>query len=177
MNAVFDMPLVRAFFRIRDIFWLGVRYTVMAFAAIAGLAALAMALVICIDIVARWLHHPFPGAYDIVRFLGTLVIAGALPYTTAVKGHVAVEFFFQKMHRLGRVVVDSLSRLIVMILFSTFSWQCVRHGLSLKAAREISPTLGLPMFWLSFIIAAACVLTTLVLLYKILHPGREMIKP
>lgn len=177
MIAIFSHPFATRISRIVALFWTALRVVVMAFAVIAGMAILAMIAVICTDIVVRLFGYSYSGTYDIVRFLGTIAIAGALPYTTAVKGHVAVEYFFHKLHRVGRILVDTLSRLVIMILFSTFSWQCVRHGLSLKASNEISLTLGLPLFWLSFVIALACSLTTLVVLYNLLHPGREMIKP
>lgn len=157
--------------------WSFLRLVIMAFALVAGLALLAMIGIICVDIVMRFLAHSFAGTYDVVRFLGTIAIAGALPYTTAVKGHVAVEYFFHKLNRVGRVIVDTVCRLIVMGLFSTFTWQCVRHAQSLQDAGEVSLTLGLPLFWLSYVIALACFLTTLVVLYNLLHPGREMIKP
>ena len=48
------------------------------------------------------------GALDLGKGCGALVIAGALPYTTAVKGHVAIEYFFHKLGRRGRIVVDTL---------------------------------------------------------------------
>lgn len=177
MTSISTHPFINRISRCVGLLWTLLRFAVMAFAAVAGLATLAMVLLICVDILVRLFGYPFAGTYDIVRFLGTIAIAGALPYTTAVKGHVAVEYFFHKLHRVGRILVDTVSRLIVMVLFSTFSWQCVRHGLSLKAANEVSLTLGLPLFWMSYVIAAACFLTTLVVLYNLLHPGREMIKP
>ena len=86
-----------------NLFWSALRVVVMAFALVAGLALLAMVGIICVDIVMRLLGRSFAGTYDVVRFTGTIAIAGALPYTTAVKGHVAVEYFFQKLHRIGRI--------------------------------------------------------------------------
>ncbi len=158
-------------------FWSAVRVVVLAFAVVAGLASLATMAIICADVVLRALGRSFTGAYDVVRFAGTLAIAGALPYTTAVKGHVAVEYFFHKLHRVGRILVDTLCRVIVAGLFSLFTWQCLAHGHSLRRTGEVSLTLGLPLFWLAYVIALACLLTTLVVLHNLLHPGKEMIKP
>jgi len=90
---------------------------------------------------------------------------------------VAVEYFFQKLNRFGRILLDTLCRLLVIGLFGMFTWQCIVHGNTLKRTGQISLTLGIPLFWLSYVIAAACVLTALVVLYNLLHPGREMIKP
>ncbi len=157
--------------------WSALRLVVLAFAAISGAAVLAIMAVTCVDVALRAAGRPFTGAYDLVQIAGAIAIAGALPYTTAVKGHVAVEFFFQKLNRAGRILLDTVCRLAVMALFSVFSWQCVLHGNTLKRTGQISLTLGIPLFWLSYVIAAACLITTLVVLYNLLHPGREMIKP
>ena len=177
MNGAASTAVLSPCFKAVNLFWSALRVVVMAFALVAGLALLAMVGIICVDIVMRLLGKSFAGTYDVVRFMGTIAIAGSMPYTTAVKGHVAVEYFFHKLHRIGRIIVDTLCRVIVVGLFSTFTWQCVQHGNSLRTAKEVSLTLGLPLFWLSYTIAAACLLTTLVVLYNLFHPGREMIKP
>lgn len=177
MNVASPAPFFGPCFKAIDLFWSALRFVVMALALVAGLALLAMVGIICVDIVMRLLGRSFAGTYDVVRFTGTIAIAGSLPYTTAVKGHVAVEYFFHKLNRIGRILVDTACRVIVVGLFSTFSWQCVQHGNALRTAKEVSLTLGLPLFWLSYIIALACLLTTFVVLYNLFHPGREMIKP
>ena len=74
-------------------------------AGVAGLAVAAMIILTCVDVVGRRLGHPLTGTYDIVEILGAISIIGALPYTTACKGHVAIEFLFQKLSRLGRAIL------------------------------------------------------------------------
>ena len=153
------------------------RAVVLALAAVSGLAILAMIAVTCADVVFRAFGRPLTGAFDIVRVAGAVAIACALPYTTAVKGHVAIEYFFQKLNRPGRILVDTVCRLLVMGLFSVFTWQCVMYGNSLRRTGEVSLTLQIPMFWVAYVIAGACAVTVLVKIHNLLHPGREMIKP
>ena len=153
------------------------RAVVLALAAVSGLAILAMIAVTCADVVLRAFGRPLTGAFDIVRVAGAVAIACALPYTTAVKGHVAIEYFFQKLNRPGRILVDTVCRLLVMGLFSVFTWQCVMYGNSLRRTGEVSLTLQIPMFWVTYVIAGACAVTVLVKIHNLLHPGREMIKP
>lgn len=166
-----------AFTKLWTVFWTIVRALVYFCAFISGLSILFMIIVTSLDIILRAVGHPFVGSYDLVRCAGAVAIAGALPYTSAVKGHVAIEYFFLKLNRPGRVVVDTLSRLVVMGLFGGFMWQCVRYGASMKRNNLVSLTLELPLFWIPYVIAVACLLTLLVVLYNLLHPGREMIKP
>ncbi len=75
------------------------RWLVRVLAGIAGAALLTMMLVTAIDAILCALQHPIPGAFDLAKVAPGVAIACGLPYTTAVKGHVAVEYFF---HRLGR---------------------------------------------------------------------------
>ena len=170
--SILDHPVIRALRAGGAFFWQGLRRIVQALAILSGLCILAMMGITCVDIGFRTMGRPIIGCYDLVRIFGALAIAGALPYTTAVKGHVAIEYFFLKLHRRGRIVIDSLSRTVVMLLFGTFSWHCVLYGNSLKRSGEVSLTLGIPLFWLSYAIALSLGITMLVTLHNLLHPGR-----
>jgi TRAP-type C4-dicarboxylate transport system permease small subunit len=154
-----------------------VRGAVFAFAAVAGAGILVMVLVTCVDILMRAGGRALVGALDIVKLASAITIACALPYTTAVKGHVAIEYFFQKLGRRGRIVVDSIARLLSMTLFVLLSVQSFRYGNSLRASGEGSLTLQIPLFWVPYIIGLSCALVVLVILYNLTHPGQEMIKP
>jgi TRAP-type C4-dicarboxylate transport system permease small subunit len=152
---------------------------VYALVAVSGASVLAIMLVTCADVFLRlkWINHPFVGAYDIVKIAGTLSLATALPYTTAVKGHVAIEYFFHKLSRRGRFVLDSLVRPLGMALFAFFAWRSVIYGLELHRNHQVSQTLQLPVFWVPFVIGFCCAVVVLVILNNLVHPGREMIKP
>jgi TRAP-type C4-dicarboxylate transport system permease small subunit len=154
-----------------------VRILVLALAVLAGFGILGMMTVTCADVTLRMVNRPITGALDIVTILSALTIACALPYTTAVKGHVAIEYFFLKLSRRGRIVVDTLARLAGMTLFAVLASESVKYGQSLKAAGEVSTTLRMPIFWVLYVIAFSCAVTVLVILHNLLHPGKEMIKP
>jgi TRAP-type C4-dicarboxylate transport system permease small subunit len=108
---------------------------------------------------------------------GAAAVAFALPYTTAVKGHVAIEYFFHKLNRTGRTVVDTLMRLVAMGMFSVAAWESARMAVKMRANNVLSMTLEVPLFWVPGVIAAGCAVTVLVVLGNLLHPGRELIKP
>jgi TRAP-type C4-dicarboxylate transport system permease small subunit len=153
------------------------RRLVYALSFVAGLNLLAMMLVTCADVILRKLGHPLPGAYDLVKMAAGLAIACGLPYTTAVKGHVAVEFFFHKLGRRGRIVADTVMRLLVMALFSLFVWQLGGYGAGLRKSGQVSTTLQLPVFWVPYVMAFSCAVVVLVTLYHLFHPGKALLKP
>jgi TRAP-type C4-dicarboxylate transport system permease small subunit len=154
-----------------------VRGLVYAMTAAAAGGIVLMMLVTCADILLRLVGKPIPGVYDIVRLCGAVTIACALPYTTAVKGHVAIEHFFLMLSRRGRIVVDSAMRLLCIALFGVFSWQCVVYGRALRQSGQVTSTLQLPLFWVPYLMAASSVVVVLVIIHNLFHPGREMIKP
>jgi TRAP-type C4-dicarboxylate transport system permease small subunit len=159
------------------LYHLGLRALVKGLALVAGASLMVMVLVTSAEVVLRLFRLSLTGAYDIVRIAAAISIAAALPYTTAIKGHVAIEYFFHKLGRRGRIVVDALMRLGGMALFSLLAWGCVDYGNSLRAKGEVSMTLQLPVFWVPYVLAASCVLVVLIKVYHLTHPGRSMLKP
>lgn len=158
-------------------YYAALRVLVMALAFISGAAVLAMMVLICADVAARAFGRPVTGSYDVVQMLGLVAIAGALPYTTAVKGHVAVEYFFNKLPRAGRTLVDSLMRLLMIALFALLSEQSVHYAWRLQASGEVSATLQWPVFWMPLVVAFCSGASALVVLHNLFHPGKVMIKP
>ena len=154
-----------------------VRTVVMVMAYIAGAAVCVMMVTTCADVVLHKLGSPLPGALDIVTLSGLICISCALPYTTAVKGHVAIEYFFHKLSRRGRIVIDTSWRLLAIVLFAFLCRRCVLYGNSMYNSGEVTLTLKVPMFWTLYVLAFSCGVVTLVIVHNMLHPNREMIKP
>ncbi len=147
---------------------------IRASAFVSGAAILAMMLVTCADVIGRRIGFPLQGAYDIVRLVGGVAIATALPLTTAVKGHVAIEYFFHRLGPGGRAAVDALMRTLQTGAFLFAAFAFYRRGVRLFLGGEATPTLRLPIFWLAWLVAAMCLLTAFISLYHLLRPGREL---
>ncbi len=157
--------------------WSPLRALVKYSGKIAGVGILFMMAVTCVDIILRRLGSSIPGAYDLVRIAGGITIAAALPLTTAVKGHVAIEYFFHRLGRRGRIIVDSAMRTIQTVGFLFAAIAFLRRGNRLLRSGEVMPTLQCPIFWLAWLIAFMCLLTALVSLFHLLRPGRPLLRP
>lgn len=153
------------------------RGVVSALGVVAGMAVVAMIVVTCVDVVGRRFGHPLPGTYDIVEILGAITIAGGLPYTTACKGHVAIEFFFQRLSRRGKILVDTVWRTITVSMFAFLTWRFAQYGLEIKASGQGTSTMGWPIFWLPWWFSLCCGVMVLVILYHLTHPGKALMKP
>ena len=157
--------------------WSPLRSLVRLSGQIAGVGILFMMTVTCVDIVLRRLGASILGAYDLVRIAGGITIAAALPLTTAVKGHVAIEYFFHRLGRRARIIVDSAMRTIQTAGFLFAAVAFLRRGNRLLRSGEVMPTLQCPIFWLAWLIAFMCLLTALVSLFHLLRPGRNLLRP
>ena len=159
------------------------RLLVCALLGISGASVLAIMLITCADVILRLsvvkgvVRRTIVGAHDIVKIAGAVSLATALPYTTAVKGHVAIEYFFHKFNRSGRFVLDTLIRLLGMAFFAFLCWRSILYGMAFYRNGQVSQTIELPLFWVPWVIAFCCGVVVLVILYNLTHPGREMIKP
>ncbi len=151
---------------------------VKALAVLAGACMLAMMVATTADVVSRSaFNRPLQGAYDVVKLLGGLALFMSLPYTTAIKGHVAVEFFFHKLGRRKRLLVDSCNRALFFLLCLLLSRFCWLYGDALRRSGEVSPTLQLPEYPVAYFAAASFSLMGLIVLHHLFHPTREMIHP
>ncbi len=130
----------------------------------AAAALVGMMLLTCADVVMRRsFNHPIPGTYEIVGLLGALLISFALAYTTAQKGHIAVEFLVQRLSKKIQRVIDAVNQLLGIMLFVILSWQSVLYAMDLKESGEVSMTVQMPIHPFVFGIAIGCALVSLVL--------------
>jgi len=131
---------------------------------VAAAALVGMMLLTCADVVLRRsFNHPIPGTYEIVGLLGALLISFALAYTTAQKGHIAVEFLVQRFSKNIQRVIDAVNQLFGIMLFVILSWQSILYAMDLKESGEVSMTVQMPIHPFVFGISIGCALVSLVL--------------
>ncbi|MCE5185544.1 MAG: TRAP transporter small permease [Planctomycetaceae bacterium] len=130
------------------------------------------------DVVSRTLFKsPVRGANDLVSVFAAITLAASLPYTTSLKGHVAIEFLFLKLSRRGRRIGNVLVHSVIAVLFALFAWQSIIYGNAMFLKNQSMVTLRWPLFWVPYIIALCCAATVLVVLEHIAYPDEELIKP
>jgi TRAP-type C4-dicarboxylate transport system permease small subunit len=130
----------------------------------ACLAVVVMMLLSCADVALRLFGAPIPGAYEMVGFLGTVIISFALAYTSIQRGHVAVELIFDKLPPRAQCFVEAAGNLIGSALFGLIAWQCHAYGTDLRHSGEVSLTLQMPIYPFVYGIALGSGMLALVLL-------------
>lgn len=108
---------------------------------LGGVAVLALMLLATGNVVLRILHLPFRGTYEIVSFLGAVVIAFGLGYTQKHRDNIVVDILTERFPKDLQVAIDKFADLCIMVFFGIVAWQlCVWAG-KLVEGREVSETL------------------------------------
>jgi TRAP-type C4-dicarboxylate transport system permease small subunit len=142
-----------------------------------GVAVLALMTLATGNVVLRVFHFPFRGAYEIVAFLGAIVIAFALGYTQRRKDHIVVEILTERFPKKLQRATDTLSYLIITIFFAVVSWQIFVWGMKIYVSHEVSETLKVIYHPFVFAVATAFAVVSLTALVDFLKnlftPGEE----
>lgn len=130
------------------------------------LAALAMIFVMLLtvaDVIMRRFMMPVPGAYDIVSLFSSFIISFSLGYTSVQKGHIAVEFLFEKLPERAARILSAVNELIAFFFFALLTWQSCAYALRSLASGEVSPTIRLPFFPFIMGLSLGCLVLALIL--------------
>jgi TRAP-type C4-dicarboxylate transport system permease small subunit len=166
--------------KIIDIYTKILKTVIEILTVISGLALILIVVVMCYDVlVDKIANKPIAGLNDIIKILGCISMGFALPYVTACKGHIAIEYFFQKLWHTGRFVVDTIVRSATIIFFIIIAYWSFIKGTKIYSTHECFSTLfsgNIPIFWLYYIIGISTAITALTILHNLLHPRKELIK-
>ena len=114
-----------------------------------------MALTIA-DVILRLLRMPIVGAYELVCFGSSLVIAFSIPYVSWKRGHIFVDFMINIFPRGVKNGIHSVTRCLAIVLFILAGWNLIKYALDLYRAGEVSPTLMLPYYPFVFTVGICC---------------------
>ncbi|GAK58169.1 TRAP transporter, DctQ-like membrane protein [Candidatus Vecturithrix granuli] len=136
---------------------------------IAAIAIVLMMSLTCADVILRLFRRPVPGTYEMVSFLGTIVVSFALAHTSAEKGHVAVSLIVRLFPAKVQTIIESMIAVLGMILFGLIAWQSLLYGLSCQRAGEVSLTLQIPFYPVIYGVAFGSAAVCAVLLIDLIN--------
>lgn len=108
---------------------------------LGGIAVLALMLLATGNVILRILHLPFRGTYEIVSFLGAVVIAFALGYTQKNRDHIVVDILTERFPKKLQTVIEAVADVVIMLFFGIVSWQVYVWGMKIYESHEVSETL------------------------------------
>jgi TRAP-type C4-dicarboxylate transport system permease small subunit len=119
-----------------------------------GIAVLALMLLATGNVVLRIFHLPFRGTYEIVSFLGAVVIAFALGYTQKRRDHIVVDILTDKFPDALKETIDKVASIAMTIFFGIVAWQLYVWGMKIMQADEVSETLKIVFYPYIYMTAA-----------------------
>jgi TRAP-type C4-dicarboxylate transport system permease small subunit len=127
-----------------------------------------------IDVFLRSIGHPIVGAYEIVGFIcGPIVIGFALPLSSWKRNHVTMDILLPRLSRIKRRVMLISTRIASILLFCVAGYNFIVIGDDFRISQEVSQTLHLPFFWVTYGVAVCCFIECVVLVCDIARIGRE----
>ncbi len=145
--------------------WVRKLETGMSWAAVVILAAM-MGLVNA-NVFLRPLGMPVWGVFEVVGFLGALLISFSLIHPTLYGEHLSVDLVANRFPPKVRSLLSVIKTVFGMAVFGLIAWQTARYGFKIMASGQVSGTLKLPLSPILWGISAAFGVSTLVLLLKL----------
>jgi TRAP-type C4-dicarboxylate transport system permease small subunit len=139
---------------------------------IAGISVTVMMLMTVADVLLRAGGHPIIGTYEVVALLMAVVIGFGIPQVSLDRGHVYMEFLLQKFSERAKNVVNTLTRVLCLILFGFIGVNLFSVGAAFRASGEVSPTIQLPFYPVAYSVAVCCLLECCVFIFDIVKIWR-----
>jgi len=114
----------------------------------------------CVDVVLRYFGHPIFGTYEIVGYLGLILVSLGLAHATSKKVHIAVEILVSRLPKRAQVFVNSITCFFCVCIFSTLAWETFLYAGDLQRSGQVSLSLQFPFFLLAYVMTFSFVLVS-----------------
>ena len=137
----------------------------------AGVSVLAVLMLLTAgDVTLRYLfNRPIVGSYDLTEYMMAIVVSFGLAYCAFLKGHVRVDIIVSHFPQRVQAVIDSITGLLSVILFSVITWQSFIYVELLFDSGLESTVLLIPRFPFAGLVCLGSAFLTIVLLANFLE--------
>jgi len=139
-------------------------------------AVVTIMLLIVGNVLLRIAWKPILGTYDLVSFLGAVLISFALAHCAVQKGHVAIGVVVERLSQRAQAITDSITGIFSVGIFAVMGWQCIVYATKLWQVNVLSLTLLVPYFPVVYGVGFGCIMLSLVLLAGFFKSVAEAVK-
>lgn len=129
---------------------------------IAGIGLTIMMLLTVADIIMRTFGHPILGTYEVVSLLLAIVIGFTIPQVSLDRAHIYMEILLDNLPKGGKAVMNTITRLLCIILFVAMGYNLFMTGNEFLASGEVSSTLWIPQYPFAYGLGFCCFIECLV---------------
>jgi TRAP-type C4-dicarboxylate transport system permease small subunit len=120
--------------------------------------------------------HPVKGNMGVTEMMMVAIVFLGLAYTSAVKGHVSIDFIASRFPRRPRAIVDSFGLLVGMCLFVLICWQSGVRAFMMLEAGEVLISLDVSTFPARLMVPIGSFVVCLVLLLQFFSTIKDAAK-
>ena len=111
-----------------------------------------MALVVG-NVILRLFGSPIQGTIEWAEFLAAMAVGLSLAYCGAQGGHIALEFFVEKLKFKVQVLLKIGIDFLILIFLSLSFWRIILYANDLKLSGQVSLTTKTPYYLFIYVIA------------------------
>lgn len=144
---------------------LGTLTRVLAY--IGGLFLIVAVVLTVVSVAGRYLFGaPVPGDYELVEITCAIGVFLFFPYTHAISGNIAAEFFTSGLSARRREFLDLFSDAVFMLVALVLTWRISLGLIDKFETGETSILVRVPLWWPYGVAVASMALLTLVCLMR-----------
>jgi TRAP-type C4-dicarboxylate transport system permease small subunit len=107
----------------------------------------ALMLITGIDVIGRYLfQRPLVGAFEMSELALAIMVLFGWGYNQAIKGHIDIDLLYKRLPLSVQTILDFLTPLLGLALFSFVSWQAVKFTLDSIGWGEATEMLHMPVW-------------------------------
>jgi tripartite ATP-independent transporter DctM subunit len=129
------------------------------------------------DVFLRYVFNaPILGSSELVELMMALVVSFGLAYTLLKEGHVRVTLVVSRFPERVQVIIESITSLLCLGLFSLIAWQGIVQAKELWTTNLTSASLFVPIWPFVLMVTLGSILLSLVLLANLLQSLAKVIE-
>jgi len=131
---------------------------------VGGLVLVGMVLLTTANILLRLVWLPIRGTFELMGLGGAAVTALALGYTQQQHGHIAVDVLIVGFSKRTRRILGAVNNTVCALFFALVAWQMAEKAATLWRTGEVTETLRIIYYPITYGVAFGCAVLGLVFL-------------
>jgi TRAP-type C4-dicarboxylate transport system permease small subunit len=123
------------------------------------------------DVIIRQFGKPIFGDYEVISYLGAVVVGFAIPYAALKKAHVNVDFILETMSPKASTAMQIGTRIIVIAFSLLIAWNLILLSVDMIKTNEVTPMFRAPYYPITLGVALAFIIQCLPLISEIRSLG------
>ena len=120
------------------------------------------------EVILRLFGASIYGVFEMIGFIGSVVVFFSMPQTLIQKGHIRIEVIVSRCTKRVQAAIDTITGLLSIGVCALVVWQACLVAADMLRSGEVSLTLGIPFYPFVYGIAFSCVLLGLIFLLEVL---------